>query len=313
LLGLPADVAACVFNVDGVLVGSAAIHAEAWRETFDEFISRRVERTGGSFAPFSLHVDYPTHIHGRSRVEAVREFLASRGISLPDGSPDDLPGAETVHGLANRKKRALLRLLGRSQRERVRRGPPVPGARTRRQRALRGRLGQHQHAGNARPRTPHGIHRRVRGREHDARRGAAAKAGTGHAHCRVPSSRRRAPSTQWSSRRRRTESPRAVPAASSSSSRSTRAAKLTRYALRAQTSWWPSSAISSSASWRHERAARTAPSSVPSELGRIITHMRETLWSRVVRPRPPLCSDMSGPELIPFLSPSLHGERKAAG
>lgn len=102
-----------MFNVDGVLVASAAIHAEAWKETFDEFISRRVERTGGSFTPFSRRTDYPTLIHGRSRVDAVREFLASRGISLPEGRSDDPPGSETVHGLANRKNRALRRLLDR--------------------------------------------------------------------------------------------------------------------------------------------------------------------------------------------------------
>jgi beta-phosphoglucomutase-like phosphatase (HAD superfamily) len=111
LLGLPADVEACVFNVDGVLVASAAIHADAWKETFDEFIARRVERTGGTFASFSRRVDYPTLIHGKSREAAVREFLASRGISLSEGSPDDEPGAETVQGLANRKNRALLRRL----------------------------------------------------------------------------------------------------------------------------------------------------------------------------------------------------------
>jgi beta-phosphoglucomutase-like phosphatase (HAD superfamily) len=100
-----------VFNLDGVLIGSASIHAEAWRETFDEFISRRIERTAGSFAPFDPRVDYSKHIHARPRLEGVREFLASRGISLPDGSPDDPPGTETVHGLANRKNRALLRRL----------------------------------------------------------------------------------------------------------------------------------------------------------------------------------------------------------
>jgi len=111
LLGLPPDVAACVFNADGVLVGSAAIHAEVWRETFDELLSRRVERTGGSVALFDVRVDYPKYIHGRPRLEAVGEFLASRGISLPDGSPHDPPGAETVHGIAKRKRSALLRRL----------------------------------------------------------------------------------------------------------------------------------------------------------------------------------------------------------
>jgi HAD superfamily hydrolase (TIGR01509 family) len=112
LLGLPPDVHACVFNVDGVLIGSAALHAAAWAETFDEFISRRIERTGGHFAPFNTRLDYPAHIHGRPRLEGVSTFLASRGISLPAGAPADRPGAETVYGLANRKNQALLRLLG---------------------------------------------------------------------------------------------------------------------------------------------------------------------------------------------------------
>lgn len=111
LLGLGRDVTACVFYLDGVLVGSADIHLAAWEETFDEFISARVERTGGQFVPFNALADYPRHIHGRPRLEGVRAFLASRGISLPEGDPDDPPGTETVHGLANRKNAALSRRL----------------------------------------------------------------------------------------------------------------------------------------------------------------------------------------------------------
>ena len=111
LLGLPADAEACVFNVDGVLVASAAIHAEAWREIFDEFIERRTEHTDVPFASFSVGVDYPRHIHGKPRAEAIRGFLGTRGIALPDGSPDDSFEADTVYGLANRKNRALLRLV----------------------------------------------------------------------------------------------------------------------------------------------------------------------------------------------------------
>jgi beta-phosphoglucomutase-like phosphatase (HAD superfamily) len=111
LLGLPQDVRACVFNLEGVLIGSGAAHAEAWRETFDEFLSTRIEQMLGAFVPFDVHTDYPTHIRGRPRMEGVLEFLASRGISLPTGSPDDPPGAETVHGLANRKNQALVGYL----------------------------------------------------------------------------------------------------------------------------------------------------------------------------------------------------------
>ena len=111
LLGVPQDAAACVFNVDGVLVPSAAIHAEAWRKTFDEFLAERIGRTGIPYASFSIGVDYPRHVHGRTRTESVREFLATRGIALPDGSPDDPAGIETVNGLANAKNRALLEQL----------------------------------------------------------------------------------------------------------------------------------------------------------------------------------------------------------
>lgn len=123
LLGVPADTTACVFNVDGVLVASAAVHAEAWRDAFDELIAGRIEHTGLALASFSIEVDYPQHIHGRTRSAAVRGFLASRGIALPDGSPDDRPGAETVHGVANRKTEALRERLTR---ERV---DPYEGAR----------------------------------------------------------------------------------------------------------------------------------------------------------------------------------------
>ena len=111
VLGVPTDAIACVFNVDGVLVPSASIHAEAWKATFDEFIARHIERTGVPFPSFSRAVDYPKLIHGRTRVASVHAFLASRGIILPDGSPDDPPGTETVGGLANRKNEALLEVF----------------------------------------------------------------------------------------------------------------------------------------------------------------------------------------------------------
>lgn len=111
LLGLPEGVVACVFDLDGVLTGSAAVHAAAWKQTFGEFISARIERTGGTFLPFSRRTDYPLHLHGRPRLDGVRAFLASRGIRLAEGTIEDPPGTETVYGLANRKNEVLLRLL----------------------------------------------------------------------------------------------------------------------------------------------------------------------------------------------------------
>jgi HAD superfamily hydrolase (TIGR01509 family) len=114
MLGLPPGTAACVFDLEGVLTGSAAVHAAAWAETFEPFLLARAEKTGerfGPYAPFNPRTDYVDHIHGRPRLEGVRAFLASRGIRLPEGEPADPPGAETVHGLANRKNEAFLHRL----------------------------------------------------------------------------------------------------------------------------------------------------------------------------------------------------------
>jgi HAD superfamily hydrolase (TIGR01509 family) len=101
-------------ELEGVLTGAAAIHAAAWAETFDELLLQRSESADGRFAPyapFNPRTDYERYIHGRPRIEGVYAFLASRGIRLPEGTPDDPPTAETIHGLATRKNHALLRRL----------------------------------------------------------------------------------------------------------------------------------------------------------------------------------------------------------
>ncbi len=111
-LGLPAAVRSCVFELDDVLVGSAGLQQEAWGRTLGELLAARSYVTYGQpIASFDPRTDYPEHIEGRPRLEGVRTFLASRGIRLPEGTPDDPPGAETVHGLANRKNEWLGRLL----------------------------------------------------------------------------------------------------------------------------------------------------------------------------------------------------------
>ena len=103
-LGLPPAVQACVFELDGVLVASTNLHMEAWRRAFDELLGPRIEATYRRLtAPFDPHLDYPAYVEGRTRLDGVRSFLASRGVRLPEGSPDDPPGSETVHGVANRK------------------------------------------------------------------------------------------------------------------------------------------------------------------------------------------------------------------
>jgi len=94
-----------------VLTPTAIVHNAAWRETFDAYLRDRAARTGEPFVPFDPGADYERYVDGRSRADGVRTFLASRGITLPEGSPDDPPGAETVNGIGNRKNETLLQRL----------------------------------------------------------------------------------------------------------------------------------------------------------------------------------------------------------
>jgi beta-phosphoglucomutase family hydrolase len=111
MLGLPDGVTACLFDLDGVLTQTAQVHAAAWKQTFDEFLRGRAASTGGTFVPFDVARDYDDYVDGKPRDDGVRSFLASRGIELPEGEPDEPPDADTVHGLGERKNELVLRLI----------------------------------------------------------------------------------------------------------------------------------------------------------------------------------------------------------
>src|ERR671915_1396903 len=111
MLGLPAHITTCLFDLDGVLTQTAKIHAQAWKQMFDEFLRDWAERHGQPFEPFDRPTDYDEYVDGKPRLDGVRSFLESRGIELPMGSPSDPPDAETVHGLGTRKNELVLKLI----------------------------------------------------------------------------------------------------------------------------------------------------------------------------------------------------------
>lgn len=124
LLGLPPDVEACVCDVDGVLADSGVLHAEAWARALDDLLLRRAQEAGRRFVPFDRVDDYRTYIDGRPRLDGVRVFLASRGMTLSPGAQGDPPGAETVYGVAAEKAAALEHAIHRTG------VSALPGART---------------------------------------------------------------------------------------------------------------------------------------------------------------------------------------
>jgi beta-phosphoglucomutase family hydrolase len=95
---------AVLFDLDGVLTSTAAIHARAWKEMFDHYLRRH---DGSGFVPFDIDKDYKRYVDGKPRYEGVRSFLESRGIHLPYGDANDAPGDQTVSALGNRKQRLV--------------------------------------------------------------------------------------------------------------------------------------------------------------------------------------------------------------
>lgn len=110
-LGLPEGIRACLFDLDGVLTQTAKVHAAAWKDMFDDYLRRRAAKTGEAFAPFDAHDDYDAYVDGKPRLDGVRDFLASRGIHLPEGGAGDPPDAETVCALGQRKNDLVLGLI----------------------------------------------------------------------------------------------------------------------------------------------------------------------------------------------------------
>ncbi len=95
---------AVIFDLDGVVTDTALVHEAAWKELFDDVLADpRIPATAvrGSFTTD----DYLTYVDGRPRDDGVRSFLASRGVTVPEGTGTDTAGDWTVQGLARRKDR----------------------------------------------------------------------------------------------------------------------------------------------------------------------------------------------------------------
>lgn len=111
VLGLPDGITALLFDLDGVLTKTAEVHATAWKQMFDEELARHAGEPGVDATPFDATGDYHRYVDGKPRYDGVRDFLASRGIHPPEGTPADGPGLETIRGLGDRKNAAVQRLI----------------------------------------------------------------------------------------------------------------------------------------------------------------------------------------------------------
>ena len=100
-----------IFDLDGVVTGTARVHGLAWESMFNDYLKKVAERDGAPFVPFDREKDYLAYVDGKPRMDGVKSFLESRGIHLPFGDFSDSPKKETICGLGNRKNRDFQKVL----------------------------------------------------------------------------------------------------------------------------------------------------------------------------------------------------------
>ena len=99
------DYRAVLFDLDGVLTPTADLHMDAWRAMFTQVFAAK-----GVAEPYTDD-DYFTYLDGKKRYDGVAGLLASRGIQVPWGSPEDPSSANTVCGIGNRKNDVFSKVL----------------------------------------------------------------------------------------------------------------------------------------------------------------------------------------------------------
>jgi beta-phosphoglucomutase family hydrolase len=96
VLGLPEHITAGLFDLDGVLTATADVHARAWKQVFDAYLSKHGQ------PPFDLHDDYDEYVDGKPRDDGIKDFLGSRGIT---------PTAQDVEQISDTKNDLVLTII----------------------------------------------------------------------------------------------------------------------------------------------------------------------------------------------------------
>ncbi|HEY9713503.1 MAG TPA: hypothetical protein V6C72_08525, partial [Chroococcales cyanobacterium] len=104
----PADFDAVLFDMDGVVTRTAAVHFAAWKSTFDELLEKL---KGKNYQPFSQQ-DYLDYVDGKPREDGVTSFLKARKIKLPEGDASNAqPGLDSMAAVAAKKDQEFMRLV----------------------------------------------------------------------------------------------------------------------------------------------------------------------------------------------------------
>src|SRR5665647_1664464 len=111
MLGLPAGVTTCLFDLDGVLTDTASVHDAAWKEMFDAFLRARAERDGAAFVPFDRERDYETYVDGKPRLAVDIGLIVALSIERHERCAVTL-GAGSQKGIEHLLPRGIVHRRG---------------------------------------------------------------------------------------------------------------------------------------------------------------------------------------------------------
>jgi len=100
-----------IFDLDGVITQTAKVHFNAWKQTFDTFLSKRKGLSEEQKRSFTYEEDYVPYVDGKPRYQGVKSFLESRDIFIPFGKPTDAASRPSVCGVGNRKNELFRELV----------------------------------------------------------------------------------------------------------------------------------------------------------------------------------------------------------
>jgi len=102
----PRTYEAVLFDLDGVLTPTAALHARCWKQTFDPVLAQWGRTAGVAPEPFDAERDYLAHVDGKLRDDGVRDFLRARGIAAREAGDE-----WSVQAIGMRKQALVERAL----------------------------------------------------------------------------------------------------------------------------------------------------------------------------------------------------------
>lgn len=97
------NILATICDLDGIIIRTEKIHAQAWKKVLDIFFSHHRETFAKDYAEFDIDHDYAKYFASRSNLEGIQAYFEAMNVFPSDGTLEDPEEKNTLLGLCNLK------------------------------------------------------------------------------------------------------------------------------------------------------------------------------------------------------------------